>query len=47
MDPEARRNMLRMSMQQQMDIMNSLSPEQMQQLQDDIQAITSEMQGGN
>ncbi len=46
MTPEARRNLLRMSMRQQMDVMNSLTPEQSQQLMEDIQAITQEMQSG-
>lgn len=46
MDPEARRNMLRISIKQQTEMMNSLTPEQQQQLMEDIQSITAEMQGG-
>jgi len=46
MDPGARKNMLRMSIQQQMDLMKSMTPEQLQQFQQEISAITSEISGG-
>jgi hypothetical protein len=46
MDVESRRNMLRMQMKQQADIMQSMTPEQMQQLQQDIAAIAAEMGTG-
>jgi hypothetical protein len=43
MSPEARRNMLRMSMRQQMELMNSMPPEFMQMLQEEAMAIAAEM----
>jgi len=43
LDTETRRKMLRIQIQQQGDIMKSLTPEQMKQLQDDIAAITAEL----
>jgi hypothetical protein len=42
--PEARRNLLRMSIRQQADLMKSLTSEQIQQLQEEVMAIQAEMQ---
>ncbi len=44
MDQQTRRNLLRMSIQQQANIMNGLTPDQQKMFQDDIQAIMQEMQ---
>jgi acyl-CoA reductase-like NAD-dependent aldehyde dehydrogenase len=45
MDQDSRRKLLSMSIKQQADMMNSMTPEQQQQFQQDIQAIISDMSG--
>lgn len=45
LNPEARQNMLRMSMRQQMEMMKTLTPEEIQMLQQEAAAIAAEMQG--